>query len=55
MDKRTEAGFPLRSALVHLRIVEFKAADHLPEDLMLEMTAAIDKLIAELRKLEALK
>ena len=54
-DKRTEAGFPLRSALVYLRIVEFKAADHLPEDLMLEMTAAIDKLIAELRKLEALK
>lgn len=55
MDKRTEAGFPLRSALVYLQIVESKAADHLPEDLMLEMTAAIDKLIAELRKLEALK
>ena len=55
MDKRTEAGFPMRSALAYLRIIEFKSAEYVPEDLMLEMTTAIDNVVAAIRKLEALK
>lgn len=34
-----------RAALVRLRLAEFVAAEHLPADLMQELTAAIDGVV----------
>ena len=48
-DRRRPDGLTKRQALVRLRLVEFSAADHLPTDLMQELTAAIDGVVAIVR------
>lgn len=42
-DRRTDHA--TRQAVTLLRLCEAKAADHLPDDLMREMTSAIDGLV----------
>lgn len=44
-DRRTPLQQAQRQALVRLRLAEFVAAEHLPPDLMQELTAAIDGVI----------
>ena len=44
-DRRSPDGQATRQALVRLRLAEFVAADHLPPDLMQELTAAIDGVV----------
>ena len=48
-DRRAPQQFATRAALVRLRMAEFKAADHLPPDLMQEFTAAIDRVVDIIR------
>lgn len=48
-DRRRPDSLPTRQALVRLRLAEFVAADHLPPDLMQELTAAIDGVVAIVR------
>ena len=48
-QRRNPHGWPLRQALLRLRLVEFAAADQLPTDLMQELTAAIDGVIDIIR------
>ena len=48
-DRRTPQHQATRAALVRLRLAEFVAADHLPPDLMQELTAAIDGVIDIIR------
>ena len=47
-ERRQEHGFGMRQALV--RLAEFLCAEHLPGDLMQELTAAIDGVIDLLRE-----
>lgn len=42
-DRRTDHA--TRQAVTLLRLCEAKAADHMPDDLMRELTAAIDSLV----------
>lgn len=51
-DRRVDPD--LRNTIYRLRFAELRAADHLPADLMQEFTAAIDALVAALRKHEVL-
>ena len=44
-DRREPHGCAARQALVRLRLAEFMAADHLPTELMRELTAAIDGVV----------
>lgn len=46
-DRRADTD--LRNALVRLRLAEFRAAEYLPTDQMLELTATIDSLVKALR------
>lgn len=48
-ERRNPLRQAARQALVRLRLAEFVAADHLPPDLMQELTAAIDGVVAILR------
>lgn len=48
-ERRTPQRQADRQALVRLRLIEFVAADHLPPDLMQELTAAIDGVITIVR------
>lgn len=48
-DRRRPDSLAKRQALVRLRLAEFSAADHLPTDLMRELTAAIDGVVAIVR------
>ena len=49
MDNDLRIDHAMRSAILMLRIAEFKAAEYLPEELMLELTAAIDSVVREVR------
>lgn len=51
-DRRTDTD--LRNAVYRLRFAEFAAADYLPTDMMRELTAAIDSVVAALREKEVL-
>lgn len=44
-DRRSPLRQAQRQALVRLRLIEFVAAEHLPPDLMQELTSAIDGVI----------
>lgn len=48
-ERRGPQGWSTRRALTRLRLAEFVAADHLPPDLIQELTAAIDGVVAILR------
>ena len=48
-ERRQPHQFPLRFALLRLRLIEFAAADHLPPDLMQELTAAIEGVVQIVR------
>ena len=49
MDNDSRIDHAMRSAILMLRIAEFKAAEHLPDDIMRELTAAIDSVVREVR------
>lgn len=48
-DRRRPDSLPTRHALVRLRLAEFAAADYLPPDIMQELTASIDGVVAIVR------
>lgn len=54
-DRRTDACVPMRAALVRLRLAEFLVADYLPDYWKKELTAAIDGVVALIRKTEGAK
>ena len=51
-DGRTESGFPMRMALMWLRLAEDRAAPYLPPYRALQLADAIDRVIPVIRKAE---
>ena len=51
-NRREDAGWPMRKALVRLRMVEAKAQNYLPVDLMHEFSDSLEALVSIIRKTE---